>query len=397
MGTILAATGLLTAGAAGGALAASGSGGAAYVATPKIKAVKCVKSCMSRGRVQGGGKIKLRGANLGEITRVIYRGARGRRDDVAVRVRPASDRSVAVRVPMRAQSGPLDAWAGDQAHARTRRAVRIMPPAAPEPNRELTPVPSAAGTRSSRLETATSRSMFAIDQRGGVRFKFRFTGGDVPPSVRVSLVRLDSDKVVRTWTREPEDGVVEQVNWNGLVRGKVPRYGRYAFRLAATTAGGVSAANAPSGDVSRDAFDLQPAVFPVKGRHNYGGSNADFGSGRSGHSHQGHDVFAKCGTPLRAARGGVVKAKEYHSAAGYYLVIDAARTGVDYAYMHLTAPSAYSEGDRVRTGDQLGTVGDSGNASGCHLHFELWSAPGWYTGGQPFDPLASLRRWDRYS
>jgi murein DD-endopeptidase MepM/ murein hydrolase activator NlpD len=42
-------------------------------------------------------------------------------------------------------------------------------------------------------------------------------------------------------------------------------------------------------------------------------------------------------------------------------------------------------------------VGDTGNASGCHLHFELWSAPGWYAGGEPFDPLPRLQRWDAQS
>jgi murein DD-endopeptidase MepM/ murein hydrolase activator NlpD len=42
-------------------------------------------------------------------------------------------------------------------------------------------------------------------------------------------------------------------------------------------------------------------------------------------------------------------------------------------------------------------VGDSGNAQGCHLHFELWGAPGWYDGGDPFDPLPALQAWDSWS
>jgi murein DD-endopeptidase MepM/ murein hydrolase activator NlpD len=53
--------------------------------------------------------------------------------------------------------------------------------------------------------------------------------------------------------------------------------------------------------------------------------------------------------------------------------------------------------DRVYTGQPLGEVGESGNAHGCHLHFELWSAPGWYNGGRALDPLPELRRWDRSS
>ena len=41
---------------------------------------------------------------------------------------------------------------------------------------------------------------------------------------------------------------------------------------------------------------------------------AGFGAGRTGHSHQGQDVFADCGTPMVAARAGKVVHKGYHSA-----------------------------------------------------------------------------------
>ena len=138
-------------------------------------------------------------------------------------------------------------------------------------------------------------------------------------------------------------------------------------------------------------------VFPVRGPHDYGGANADFGSGRSGHSHQGQDVFAKCGTPMVAARGGKVQFRGSHAAAGNYIVIDGHGTGTDYAYMHLAEPSPFRKGDAVRTGQRIGAVGDTGNASGCHLHFELWSAPGWYQGGRPIDPLRALKAWDSWS
>jgi murein DD-endopeptidase MepM/ murein hydrolase activator NlpD len=138
-------------------------------------------------------------------------------------------------------------------------------------------------------------------------------------------------------------------------------------------------------------------VFPIQGKHDFGGAGARFGSGRAGHTHQGHDVFAACGTPLVAARGGTVQAKKYHSAAGNYLVIDGDGTGVDYAYMHLAEPSPFEAGDEVVTGQRIGSVGDTGDAVGCHLHFEMWTAPGWYEGGRPFDPLRALKAWDAWS
>jgi murein DD-endopeptidase MepM/ murein hydrolase activator NlpD len=138
-------------------------------------------------------------------------------------------------------------------------------------------------------------------------------------------------------------------------------------------------------------------VFPVRGPHDFGGAGARFGTGRAGHTHQGHDVFAKCGTPLVAARGGKVQFEESHPAGGHYIVIDGDGTGVDYAYMHLVEPSPFDVGDTVKTGQRIGSVGDSGNAHGCHLHFEMWSAPGWYSGGSPFDPFRPLKAWDSWS
>jgi murein DD-endopeptidase MepM/ murein hydrolase activator NlpD len=98
-----------------------------------------------------------------------------------------------------------------------------------------------------------------------------------------------------------------------------------------------------------------------------------------------------------AARGGTVKFKQYHSRAGYYLVIDGARTGTDFVYMHLREAALVEKGDKVKTGQPIGFVGDTGAADGCHLHFEEWTAPGWYSGGSAFDPLPDLRAWDAQS
>jgi murein DD-endopeptidase MepM/ murein hydrolase activator NlpD len=138
-------------------------------------------------------------------------------------------------------------------------------------------------------------------------------------------------------------------------------------------------------------------VFPIPETHNFGGGQSRFGAGRSGHSHQGQDVFAACGARLLSATAGKVKAREYQAGgAGYYLVVDG-RDGIDYVYMHMKKASWAVKGTRLYAGQQIGRVGDSGNASGCHLHFEMWSAPGWYTGGSPFDPLPSLYHWDSYS
>jgi len=138
-------------------------------------------------------------------------------------------------------------------------------------------------------------------------------------------------------------------------------------------------------------------VFPIPGPHDYGGSQSRFGAARSGHSHQGQDVFAACGERLYSAQAGTVKARGYQgNGAGHYLVV-AGVDGSDYVYMHLQKASWAGVGTWLYAGSQISRVGESGNASGCHLHFELWTPPGWYTGGGPYDPLPHLLYWDSYS
>lgn len=136
-------------------------------------------------------------------------------------------------------------------------------------------------------------------------------------------------------------------------------------------------------------------AFPIAGGHDLGQSSTNnFGGARN---HKGQDMFAKCGTPLVAAQGGTVRFAATQARAGNYLVVTGAQTGWDYVYMHMRAPATVKKGDTVQTGQPIGEVGDTGNASGCHLHFELWSAPGWYEGGSPFDPLPQLQAWRKSS
>lgn len=132
-------------------------------------------------------------------------------------------------------------------------------------------------------------------------------------------------------------------------------------------------------------------VFPIRGKHDLGQTATNrYGGGRN---HQGQDLFASCGTPLVAAQGGTVKYAGSQARAGNYIVITGKKSGWDYVYMHMRRPPLASKGDTVQTGQPIGEVGDTGNAQGCHLHFELWKSPGWYSGGSTFDPLPLLRAW----
>jgi murein DD-endopeptidase MepM/ murein hydrolase activator NlpD len=142
-------------------------------------------------------------------------------------------------------------------------------------------------------------------------------------------------------------------------------------------------ATAPAGEGAR--------AFPIAGPYRFGDAGSGFGE--RGGAHRGVDVFAGCGTPLVAAEGGRVVFVGHHAAAGHYVVIRGRESGEDHVYMHLRARTPLARSAPVAAGAPVGHVGRTGNATACHLHFEIWTAPGWYDGGAPYDPRPSLDRW----
>lgn len=184
------------------------------------------------------------------------------------------------------------------------------------------------------------------------------------------------------------------VAWNETIAvGSWAPDSSYQFRVAHAGTAGVSIAGGQTAP-----FLLRGRTFPVAGAHDFGGPGARFGAPRSGHTHQGQDVIAACGVPLVAAEGGNLSVNSYQAGgAGYYVVVRGALSGTDYVYMHMVSASPLLVGQLVYTGQALGSVGSTGSSSGCHLHFEHWSAPGWYAGGAPYDPLPELTYWDSYS
>jgi murein DD-endopeptidase MepM/ murein hydrolase activator NlpD len=392
--TVLAASGLaLVPAGAPAAPAGSGGGGVTYVAKPRIGRVTCARSCASRRRARTGSVLRISGRNLGTVRQVVFLGSYGRGDDVTAVGRPRGSRRLAVRVPMGAVSGPVAVQVSPAVRVSSSRAVPILPPPPPTPNVQLSPVPGIANPR---IETGTSTTRAFFGARATAVFSYRIAAR-VPVTLRIEVVSARDGTVAQGWSPQAQPGQVASVTWSGRVGRAAAAPGRYFFRLTVQGARGVTARTAQGLNVQRDAFDLFTDTFPIRGRHRFGGAGARFGAGRAGHRHQGQDVFARCGKPLVAARGGRVKARGFQRSAGNYLVIDGAGTQVDYGYMHLAEPSAFSQGDRVYTGQPIGSVGQTGNARGCHLHFELWRGPGWYSGGRPFDPLPSLLAWDSWS
>ena len=133
-------------------------------------------------------------------------------------------------------------------------------------------------------------------------------------------------------------------------------------------------------------------VFPLNAPHTYG---QGIGAARGARSHQGVDILSACGGEGVAVMNGRVVFNGYQGAAGNYMVIRNKRIKRDFVYMHLTKPGL-PKGTKVVTGQWIASVGDTGNATTCMLHFEIWKGK-WYRGGRPLDPMPSLQAWDAYS
>jgi murein DD-endopeptidase MepM/ murein hydrolase activator NlpD len=89
--------------------------------------------------------------------------------------------------------------------------------------------------------------------------------------------------------------------------------------------------------------------------------------------HDGIDFGAGCGTPIRAAAPGKVLTEYYQTAYGNRIVIDHGvkyGTGVATIANHMSS-YAVAEGERVKRGQVIGYVGDTGWSTGCHLHFTV--------------------------
>ena len=220
---------------------------------------------------------------------------------------------------------------------------------------------------------------------------FRFEiGGNRTRDLRVQVLKKGSRRVVRGWREQDVvPGDKRTVSWNGTRRhGGEPGKGVYYFRVVQK---GGAILDRRRADGNR-AVRLYPHKFPLRARHDYWDG---WGAGRG---HKGQDVGARCGARLVAARAGRVQWKAYQAGgAGYYVVIDGKRNQHDYVYMHLRKPAVVDKGERVKAGQRIGGVGATGNASGCHLHFELWKGD-WYGGGHAMSTVTKfLRRWDRWS
>jgi murein DD-endopeptidase MepM/ murein hydrolase activator NlpD len=112
-----------------------------------------------------------------------------------------------------------------------------------------------------------------------------------------------------------------------------------------------------------------PSLWPLEGRVGSSFGERQDPINGEGAFHSGIDIEAPYGTPVRAAGDGVVTGMEMGAGYGRQIVLDHGHD-VLTVYGHLSA-IAVVPGQHVSRGEVIGYVGQSGRATGPHLHYEV--------------------------
>lgn len=152
---------------------------------------------------------------------------------------------------------------------------------------------------------------------------------------------------------------------------------RLSDKVASQRAANAAKCPLPPGEVAND------LACPVDQPRSYSDT---WGAPRSGgRRHEGVDILAPIGTPIRAYENGTVTRMNVSSLGGISLYMRG-DSGNQYYYTHLSGyASGVSTGDRVSVGQHIAYNGDTGNAAGIpHLHWEIRPGGGAKTNPYPY-------------
>ena len=178
-----------------------------------------------------------------------------------------------------------------------------------------------------------------------------------------------------------EDQLAEE---NDLLQSRFQEVSAEYEQLKAALMKAAPAAPAAAAPATNQVFRSTGGMFcPVGGATSFVDS---WGAPRSGHTHQGVDMMGAYGTPLVAITSGTITYAAYDGSGGNMIFLSG-DDGHQYWYMH--NQENLVSGGHVSAGQQIATLGDTGNAAGTpHLHFEYH--PGGGAAINPYPLVASL-------
>ncbi|MBI5868000.1 MAG: M23 family metallopeptidase [candidate division Zixibacteria bacterium] len=132
----------------------------------------------------------------------------------------------------------------------------------------------------------------------------------------------------------------------------------------------------------KDRLDCTPSVYPLNGYLARGfGVKPDPFTGEN-RLHSGLDIAASSGTPVHATADGRVLSAEYQPQFGNLITLDHGN-GVETCYGHLSRFAVKAKA-KVRRGDIIGYVGNTGYSTGPHCHYEV------HINDRAVNPLSSV-------
>ncbi|MDN3492493.1 M23 family metallopeptidase [Winogradskyella bathintestinalis] len=214
---------------------------------------------------------------------------------------------------------------------------------------------------------------YTVDLQRGERFKIESNMESDSLKLAIDLYMFENDSVVAKkpiTSNEPQENYLElTVTQTGLYKLVILPYRTH------NTSFGLKC------------FTEPPMAFPVSGKDNRA-IQSFWGASRGGgsRSHKGIDIFAKRGTPVVAATDGFISNTGNRGLGGKQVWLRDGIFGQSLYYAHLDSITV-SGGKRVRVGDTLGFVGNTGNArtTAPHLHFGI------YTSNGAIDPLPFVK------
>ena len=190
-----------------------------------------------------------------------------------------------------------------------------------------------------------------------------------------------------------QDGIMSTVQEGDTLEIIADRYGsdanaiRVSNQLFSDTALPGSTLFIPGGRLSwmeRQEINGDLFLWPLAGRitSGFGWRSDPFGTGRR-EFHNGIDIAARMGTPIRASMAGRVSAAGFDNVLGNFIIITHPR-GYRTLYAHMSRIRV-RQGAYVGAGQHIGDVGSTGRSTGPHLHFTV------FRNGVAINPRTVLR------
>lgn len=222
-----------------------------------------------------------------------------------------------------------------------------------------------ASRRSSLLGEVANRNSDAIDRLRAAREDFALKQQEAQ---KARDLAADRRKAVLSRLSDLQQAQSEKQRLSDALEARLAEYQREADEVARTESGLSSLiqsrqrASRSDGGPSDGRVSGAGLIWPVSGPVTSG-----YGY-RWGRMHQGIDIGAGTGVPIRAAKAGEVIFAGTMSGYGNVVVIDHGG-GFTTLYAHQSRIGS-SEGQSVNQGQVIGYVGSTGRSTGPHLHFE---------------------------